>query len=71
MLLFRSEEHVDRWCKQWHQRRGAIISLEQQWGLAKAWYEDRLAFDWRRKTTEEVDALWNKLGFTSPFWSLS
>jgi hypothetical protein len=62
---------VDRWCKQWHQPRGAIISLEQQWRLAQAWYEDRLTFDWRRKTTEEVDALWNKLGFTSSFWSLS
>jgi hypothetical protein len=70
-LLFRSEEHVDRWCKQWHQPRGAIISLEQQWRLAQAWYEDRLTFDWRRKTREEVDALWNTLGFTSSFWSLS
>jgi hypothetical protein len=62
---------VDRWCRQWHQPRGAIISLEQQWRLAQAWYEDRLTFDWQRKTNEEVDALWNELGFTSSFWSLS
>jgi hypothetical protein len=70
-LLFRSEDHVDRWCRQWHQPRGAIIELAQQWRLAQAWYEDRLAFDWRRKAAEEVDALWNTLGFTSSFWSLS
>ncbi|MBE3560570.1 MAG: hypothetical protein IMW89_15325 [Ktedonobacteraceae bacterium] len=70
-MLFRSEEHVDRWCRQWHQPRGAIISLEQQWRLACAWYEDRLIFDWRRKTGEEVEALWNELGFTSSFWSLA
>ncbi len=70
MLLFRSEEHVDRWCKLWRQPRGEIISLEQQWRLARAWYEDRLTFDWRRKTIEEVDALWTELGFTSSFWAL-
>ena len=62
---------MDRWCQQWHQPRGAIISLAQQWRLAQAWYEDRYDFDWRRKTSEEIDVLWEELGFTSPFWSLS
>lgn len=69
-MLFRSEDHVDRWCKQWKQSRGEVISLEQQWRLARVWYEDRLDFDWRRKTAEEVKSLWAELGFTSPFWSL-
>jgi len=70
MLLFRSEEHVERWRHLWRQPRGAIISLEQQWRLAQAWYEDRLSFDWRRKTSEEIQALWRELGFTSSFWAL-
>jgi len=69
-LLFRSEDHVDHWCKQWKQSRGEVISLEQQWRLARVWYEDRLDFDWRRKTAEEVKSLWAELGFLSPFWSL-
>jgi hypothetical protein len=69
-LLFRSEDHVDRWCRQWKQSRGEVISLEQQWRLARAWYEDRLDFDWRRKIAEEVESLWAELGFLSPFWSL-
>jgi hypothetical protein len=70
MLLFRSEEHVTRWCEQWHQPRGAVFSLEQQWKLAQAWYADRMELDWRRKTSEEVEALWTELGFTSSFWAL-
>jgi len=70
ILLFRSEEHVDQWCKQWHQPRGEVISLDQQWKLAQAWYSDRVEFEWRRKTIEEIDALWAELGFTSLFWHL-
>ena len=61
---------MDRWCQHWDQPRGAVISLEQQWGLATAWYNDRLEPDWRRKTDEEVVAVFSKLGLTSPFWDL-
>lgn len=70
MLLFRSEEHVDRWCQKWSQSRGEILSLEQQWKLAQAWYEDRMMLEWRRKTSEEIKGLWLELGLTSPFWQL-
>jgi hypothetical protein len=68
MLLFRSEEHVERWRARWNQPRGAILSLDQQWGLARAWYADRLDFHWRRKTAAEVAALWAELGLQGPFW---
>ncbi|MEM7586716.1 MAG: hypothetical protein AAF560_25225 [Acidobacteriota bacterium] len=70
MLLFRSEEHVDSWCEKWRQPRGEVFSLPQQWGLAKAWYSDRLEPDWRRKTPEEAVAILTELGLTSPFWDL-
>ena len=71
MLLFRSEEHVDKWCKDWHFSRGAILTLEQCWRLAKAWYSaDRLDPDWRRYSADEARALFTELGFTDPFWSL-
>lgn len=49
---------------------GAIISLEQQWRLAKSWYTDRMELEWRRKTEQEIDALWQELGLTSLFWDL-
>jgi hypothetical protein len=61
---------VDRWCGRWRQPRGEVITLEQLWRLARAWYHDRMEFDWRRKTPEEIDALWAELGFTSSFWQL-
>jgi hypothetical protein len=71
MLFFRSEEHVDRWCRQWNLPRGALLSLDQGWRLAQAWYgPDRREPDWRRKTVEEVEALFLELGLTEPFWSL-
>jgi hypothetical protein len=71
MLLFRSEEHVDRWCRQWGQPRGEILKGEQIWGLAKSWYsEDRRETNWRRKTKEETEEVFAGLGLTSQFWEL-
>ena len=70
MLLFRSEEHVDLWCGQWDRPRGALLRLEQQWDLAKAWYDDRLDLAWRRKTEDEARQIFDDLGLTSDFWSL-
>jgi hypothetical protein len=71
MLLFRSEDHVDNWCRCWNQPRGALLTLEQTWGLASAWYsEDRRDPSWRRKTVDEIEPLFAQLGLTSDFWSL-
>ncbi|UCC85502.1 MAG: hypothetical protein JSW46_19060 [Gemmatimonadota bacterium] len=70
MLLFRSEEHVDRWCEDRGMGRGAVLSLERAWELAVAWYHDRMRSDWRRKKRTEVQELFARLGLTSRFWSL-
>ncbi len=71
MLLFRSEEHVDRWCRLWNQPRGEIIALEQVWGLARGWYSgDPRNPDWRRKTLDEAQAYFAELGLNGPFWQL-
>lgn len=71
MLIFRSEDHVERWLKTWRLPRGEIISLEQCWGLAQAFYaSDRREADWRRMSVDEVEALFRALGLTSPFWRL-
>lgn len=71
MLLFRSEEHVDCWCESWHLPRGATMPLETAWRLAHAWYSpDRRQPEWRRRTIDEVEALFAELGLTSAFWSL-
>ena len=71
MLIFRSEEHLEQWLKNWRMPAGAILSLEQCWQLAKAFYEpDRRAPDWRRKTVDEIESLFAELGLTSAFWRL-
>ena len=72
MLLFRSEEHIDRWCSMWGQPRGGTLSLEQGWNLAQAWYgQDRRELDWRRKTLDEATAVFEAIGMVGPFWQLS
>lgn len=70
MLIFRSEEHVDRWSAARDLARGAVLSPEIAWQLAHAWYEDKLDPHWRRHTLEEAETLFESLGLTAPFWRL-
>ena len=48
-----------------------ILSLEQVGSLAQAWYGDRLAPDFRGRTTAEAQAIFRDKGLTSAFWRLS
>ena len=71
MLLFRSEEHVDRWCDSWKLSRGALLTPLTAWDLARAWYgPDRREPDWRRRNLDETRALFASLGLTGSFWNL-
>jgi hypothetical protein len=70
MLIFRSEDHIDNWCTFRELPRGGIMSPEQCWQLAQAWYSDKLSPAWRRKTLEESEAMLASIGLTEPFWSL-
>ena len=70
MLLFRGEEHIDRWCLQWKQSRGALLTIDQASRLAQVWYGKKMEADWRRATLEETEGLLEGLGLTGPFWSL-
>jgi hypothetical protein len=72
MLLFRSEEHVGKWCRDWRFQRGAVLRLGVCRRLADAWYrDDRRDPNWQRRTPQQAQALFASLGLTSPFWSLS
>jgi hypothetical protein len=70
MLLFRAEEHIDRWCRARDLPRGATMTPEQCWRLASVWYGTRLQPDWRRFTLEESEGIFSEIGLTSPFWTL-
>ena len=70
MLLFRADEHIDRWCSQWNQPRGAKLTIQQAWDRARAWYRNKMDPNWRRATLEETEAILSRIGLTGPFWSL-
>ena len=71
MLLFRSEEHLEAWREPRGIDRGETLTVEQQWQLARAWYSNRSAPDWRRRSPEEVREVFDTVGLTGPFWSLT
>ena len=51
--------------------RGAVLSLDQTWELAKLWYADRLDPEWRRRTPAEATAAFALIGLTGDFWKLT
>ena len=68
MLLFRSEEHVARWCEAQGTPQRPIMSLEQLWYLAVTWYENRLTTESRRPKPDEMVEIFARIGLTGPFW---
>lgn len=70
MLLFRSEDHVDRWCADRTIQKGAVFTPAQMWTVATLWHGRRLDPDWRRFTPDEAQAVFEAAGLTGPFWRL-
>jgi hypothetical protein len=68
MLLFRSEETVNRWCEARDLPRKPLISLDQLWQLAVAWYANRLTVESRRPGPNEMVEVFASIGLTGPFW---
>jgi len=68
MLLFRSEEHVDRWCAVRNLSKRPLVTLDQLWHLAVAWYSNRLTPEARRPMGAEIREIFDGLGLTDPFW---
>lgn len=68
MLLFRSEETVTQWCSGRGIPRRPLLTLEQLWHLAVAWYENRLTVESRRPGPEEMVGIFGAIGLEGPFW---
>jgi len=68
MNLFRSEEHIARWLG--GREPGATISAARLAELSQAWWDDRIAPDWRPHTREQNQAILERLGLTGEFWAL-
>jgi len=71
MLLFRSEEWIDIWCKRNNLERGEVLTVNQVWELSKLWYQDRLSLDYQGRSVEQVAEIFKKAGLTSAFWYIS
>ena len=69
MHLFRSEEELDDWLGE--RERGATMTVDTCWRLARAWYADKGRPGYRRKTPEEAQATFASLGLTGEFWRIS
>lgn len=69
MLLFRSEEHVNRWCAERNIPRRPLVSLEQLWELSIAWYANRLSVESRRPDADEMVEIFRSVGLDDSFWN--
>ena len=68
MLFFRSEELVNAWCQARGIVRRPLVTMEQLWRLAVAWYATRLAADARRPGPDEMRRIFARIGLDHPFW---
>jgi hypothetical protein len=68
MLLFRSEETVNKWCAARNVPRRPLVNLDQLWQLAVHWYGNRLTPESRRPAAEEMVGIFASIGLTGPFW---
>ena len=68
MLLFRSEEWINVWCKRNNLERGEVLAIQQVWELSKLWYQDRLSVEYHGRTVEQVEEIFKQAGLTSAFW---
>ncbi len=68
MLLFQSEERINKWCKQNHLERGEVLTISQVWELSKLWYGNRMSVDFHGRSVEQVADVFMQAGLKSRFW---
>ena len=68
MLFFRSEERVRAWCQAQQISMRPLVTIGQLWGLAEAWYANRLEPTSRRPQPAEMRVIFARIGLTDPFW---
>ena len=68
MLLFRSEEWIDKWCTRNNLECGEVLTLQQVWELSKLWYHNRMSLEYHGRSMEQVREIFKQAGLTSPFW---
>lgn len=70
MLIFKDENEINEWCKQHNKPKGEVLPIQQVWELAQIWYGNYLDKDFKRKTKEIAENMFEQVGLTSNFWKL-
>ena len=68
MLLFQSEEWIEKWCQHNNLARGEVLTLHQVWELSKLWYHNRLSLEYHGRSMEQVRDIFKQAVLTSSFW---
>jgi hypothetical protein len=68
MLFFRSEELVREWCAAHDYPVRPLVTIDQLWRLATAWYSTRLQENSRRPQADEMREIFAGLGLAGDFW---
>jgi Alkylmercury lyase len=71
MRFFRSEAALYQWQQERSVTQGEVLTVDQMWALANAWYHDRLSPAYRSRTVAQVEAIFRALGLTSSFWYMA
>jgi hypothetical protein len=71
MLLFQSEEWIEKWRQRNHLERGEALTIQQVWELSKLWYGERLSLDYHGRSKEQVAEIFGQVGLVSKFWDVT
>jgi len=67
-LVFEDRVAIDAWCARHGIARGEVLALEKVAELARVWYGEHLAPEWRKPTASEARRRFESVGLTSPHW---
>jgi hypothetical protein len=67
---FRDEAEIDPWCVRHRLPRGAVMTLDALWLFASDWYGKYLQEPWRKRSIDEVRALFARHRLTGSFWEV-
>ena len=70
MLVFETEDHIDKWCSRHNMPKGDIKRLDELQPFAAEWYGKYLDVNWKKWTVSEACELMDRHGFSGPTWTL-
>lgn len=70
MLLFESEQHIDRWSDSHRIAKGDVQSITRIWEFSRVWYGNHLNPEWKKWTAEEAQHIFDRFELRGPIWKI-